>query len=229
MSTTVQTVAKSKRNRRQNLLDQLVATERALAEVQRYSAFKRPHGGKRLAPEARREFQKVFQLADNISAKLQVLRGTVEPDARSVTPPSRQVAAVKKPASGPARDDVRTTFEGLLEKAVLLESAQFQERAGITRQALSKAVTAKRMFYLEVGGIRAYPAFYLDDGLERAQVEAVTKLLGDLSGGSKWLFFTTPKGSLAKADSGRARTPLEALMDGDFEKVKQTAAGHAQR
>ncbi|MBV8036366.1 hypothetical protein [Roseateles sp.] len=229
MSTTAQAVTKPKRNRLQKLLDQLVATERALVETQRHSAFKRPRGAKRLAPEARREIQKVFQLADNISAKLQVLRGAVEPDAQAVKPPSRQVAAVKKPASGPARDDVRATFEGLLEKGALLESAQFQERAGITRQALSKAVTAKRMFYLEVGGIRAYPAFYLDDSLERVQVEAVTKLLGDLSGGSKWLFFMTPKGSLAKAHSGRARTPLQALMDGDFEKVKQTAAGHAER
>jgi len=116
-----------------------------------------------------------------------------------------------------------------LSAGEFLDSAEFRKRAGITRQALRKAVASRRMFYLEAGGIRANPAFCLADSLERSQVETGTKLLGDLSGGSKWLFFTTVKGSLAKPDSGRARTPVQALVDGDFEKVKRTATGYAER
>ena len=127
------------------------------------------------------------------------------------------------------QDTTRETFEALLAKGLLLDSAAFQERTGISRQAMSKAVTARRLFYVDLGARRGYPAFYADASLQRRQVEAVSKLLGDLPGGSKFLFFTTPKGSTAKPESGQARTPLQALRDGDFERVKRAAVGYAQR
>ena len=100
---------------------------------------------------------------------------------------------------------------------------------GIGRQAMSKAVTANRLFYVDLGARRGYPAFYADASLQRRQVEAVSKLLGKLSGGSGFLFFSTPKGSMARPESGQARTPLQALRAGDFERVKRAAAGYAQR
>lgn len=212
----------------QRLLDQLAAVERAVDESRRSAVYKRAFSAKRMEPRARRDIQEMLQLVDSINAKVQAFRGVVEPQSPAPKPAAK-VGAANKPPAAPARDDVRATFDKLLSAGQLLDSAKFQERAGITRQALSKAVASRRMFYLEVGGIRAYPAFYLDDSLERSQVEALTKLLGDLSGGSKWLFFTTAKGSLAKPDSGRARTPLQALVDGDFQKVKQTATCYAER
>ena len=157
----------------------------------------------------------------------------------------------KLPVTDGPQDRVHGTFDAELASGLLLESAVFQQRAGWTRQALSKAVLARRIFFAEVGGVRAYPAFYLDSRYRRKDLEAITKLLGDLSGGSKWLFFTTPKGSLAvsksakslagrtmppaqpRADTtpttGRPRTPLQALEDGDIEFVKRVASGHSAR
>ena len=163
----------------------------------------------------------------------------------SISPPRSQLSI---------GDKVQSTFDDLLARGELLESAEFQEQARWTRQALSRAVLAGRVFYLEVGGgIRAYPAFYLDPRYSRKDVESVTKLLGDISGGAKWLFFTTPKGSLASPNgasaearapnkprtkptsganhqlAGGPRTPLRALEDGDVELVKRSAKAYAAR
>ena len=150
------------------------------------------------------------------------------------------------------QNKIQATFDSELATGQLLQSGDFRARAGWTRQALGKLVVAGRLFYVEVGGVRAYPAFYLDLRYSRKDLEDVTKLLGDLSGGSRWLSFTTPKGSLARSEfseqaprgfsdvaRGRSdpatrapaipRTPLQALEDGDVEMVKRAAAGHAQR
>ncbi len=178
------------------------------------------------------------EIFQRMSAAVEAIEAVAEPaplESTEPTAPARRVA--QRPAArrshtvdaSPARDDVSASFEALLREGALLDSARFQERAGFSRQALSKAVGAKRLFYVEVGAIRGYPAFYLDPQLQRKQVETVCKLLGDLSGGSKWLFFTTPKGSLARQATGQARTPLEALADGDLAKVKLAASGYAQR
>ena len=43
------------------------------------------------------------------------------------------------------------------------------------------------------------------------------------------LFWEHPKGSLALVETGTARTPLQALMDGDFERVERTVHGHSER
>jgi hypothetical protein len=156
---------------------------------------------------------------------------------------TRRMGAIKKlleSASGLQipQNRVQANFDEELATGQLLESGTFQKQAGWTRQALSKAVNARRVFFLEVQGVRAYPAFYLDLRYNRKDLEAVTRLLGDLSGGSKWSFFTTPKGSLARpavegtsrtAAAGAPRTPLQALEDGDVELVKNAAAGHAHR
>jgi hypothetical protein len=132
-------------------------------------------------------------------------------------------------------DSVEATFAHLLETGELLESVHFQTRLHWTRQALSKAVIAKRMFYLEVAGIRAYPAFFLDAKYNRKDLERVSRALGDLSGGSKYLFFTTPKGSLSipaepgSGKNGTPQTPLEALEAGKLELVLRAAQGYAER
>ena len=181
---------------------------------------------------------------------------------RTMASVSQRIDAALRALEGAAnvespQNKVQSTFDDLLATGELLESAEFQKRAGWTRQALSRAVLAGRIFYLEVGGVRAYPAFYFDLRYNRKDVESVTKLLDDISGGSKWLFFTTPKGSLANANllaaeglgatkaksrtkqlravngfttvPGVPRTPLRALEDGDVDLVKRSAKAYAER
>jgi hypothetical protein len=110
----------------------------------------------------------------------------------------------------------------MVAKGELLDPAAFSERLGWTRQALSKALAANRVFYVEHGRTRYYPAFYADSRYERRQLEGVTRLLGDLPGGAKLQFFLNPRGSLNKT------TPLQALARGQLAAVKSAAEGFAQ-
>jgi hypothetical protein len=65
--------------------------------------------------------------------------------------------------------------------------------------------------------------------LSAAELDAVYAALGDLTPSAKRLFFTMPKGSLARLADGIPRTPLEALAAGDFESVLRTARSFAER
>lgn len=134
------------------------------------------------------------------------------------------------------QDNVLSTFESMLAAGDLVAGTEFQRRSGWSHQALSEAVQAGRVCYVEVGGTRAYPDFYLDPRYSREDLEKVTELLGERSPGSKFLFFTTPKASLARPeDPGRTpgpavpRTPLQALEEDDVELVMRAATGYAQR
>jgi deoxyribodipyrimidine photolyase-like uncharacterized protein len=90
----------------------------------------------------------------------------------------------------------------------LLDSSNFTKRLNWTRQALSKALRANRVFFLEVRGDRYFPAFFTDPRHERRHLEVVSRMLGDVPGGGKWLFFTTPKGSLwSDSDTGFGQRP----------------------
>lgn len=126
-------------------------------------------------------------------------------------------------APSAAHGDARDLVPDLLAHGRVMPAADFARRMRWSRQALSKALQSRRVFFLESGGERCYPAFYLDAKLDRGKLEAVTRLLGDLPGPSKWLFFTQPKASLAGA------TPLEALARGKVAAVRAAAEGYAQR
>ena len=104
----------------------------------------------------------------------------------------------------------------------LLDSSNFTNRLDWTRQALNKALRANRVFFLEVRGDRYFPAFFTDPRHERRHLEAVSRLLGDVPGGGKWLFFTTPKGSLS------GLTPIQALDKGQLVAVKAAAERFSQ-
>ncbi len=119
-------------------------------------------------------------------------------------------------------DSVRSFMADLINKEKLLQASVFTERMAWTRQALSKALEAKRMFFVEVGDSRYYPSFYADARYERGHLEAITKLLGDLPGGAKLQFFLNARGSLNKA------TPLHALARGQLAAVQAAAEGFAQ-
>lgn len=123
-----------------------------------------------------------------------------------------------------ANDDPRTSslVDTMVASGELLDSAAFADRIGWTRQALSKALAARRVFFVEHAGARYFPAFYADARYERRQLEAVTKILGDLPGGAKLQFFLNPRGSLNRA------TPLQALTRGQLAAVKAAAEGFVQ-
>lgn len=108
----------------------------------------------------------------------------------------------------------------LVAEKQIVTSGEFTEALGISRQALSKAVKMNRCFLLEYGGENYYPRFFADQAFDRRKLERISKALGDLSGWSKWLFFTTPKLTLGEA------TPLAALKKRMYKEVLQAAIGH---
>lgn len=111
----------------------------------------------------------------------------------------------------------------MINSGLLQDSQAFQTLMGwSTRQALSKAVQSNRVFYLTHRSERYFPAFYGDSAYERSHLETVSKILGDLPGGSKLQFFLTPKRSLD------GQTPLQALAAGRFAKVKDLASAFAE-
>lgn len=62
----------------------------------------------------------------------------------------------------------------------LIEASKFLQEWGFSKQALSKAQAANRVFSLDIEGQRYYPAFFLDPRYDRAKLEKVSKVLGDL-------------------------------------------------
>ncbi len=123
----------------------------------------------------------------------------------------------------PERDEAEKAMKALVECGALVDPASFVQRRKVTRQALSKALAAHRVFYVEVEGRRYFPDFFLDPRYERRQVEDVSKTLGELPGTSKLQFFTTQKASL------EGRTPLDALAAGQHSRVRTAARGFAER
>lgn len=105
----------------------------------------------------------------------------------------------------------------------LISTTTFCDEAGISPEALQDALAARRVFAVEMHGQLLVPDFYLDARYDRRQLESICKVLGDLPGGSKLQFFTTPKGSLG------GRTPLDALADGDVALVRRAAQGFVER
>ena len=114
-------------------------------------------------------------------------------------------------------------LERLIYKGILIKAEELMDQLGWTRQALSKARQARRVFSVEVKGRTYYPAFFADPQYERRQLEIVSKALGDLPGTSRLQFMLTPKGSL------NSLTPLEALAKGKVADVKIAAEGFVRR
>lgn len=184
------------------------------------------------AGQVRELSRRVFRDKQQASTYLQELQKLEQAIHLLRTEIAEGVEAQREPAEAPvtpraqssarkAPDSVRNKLEQMVKKRELLASAEFTREVGLSRQALSKAVGANRMFYVDFKGERYFPAFYADPMYQRSQVEAVTKLLGDLPGGAKLQFFLNRRGSLAGV------TPLEALAQGKLQKVKDVAAAFA--
>lgn len=121
------------------------------------------------------------------------------------------------------RKESLDNLECLVQKGSLINSSEFLNQLSMTRQALCKARKSGRIFSVEIKGETYYPAFFTDPKYDRRQLEAVSKILGDLPGTSKLQFMLTPKGSL------NSLTPLEALAKGRVAAVKISAEGFVER
>ena len=105
----------------------------------------------------------------------------------------------------------------------MLGAQEFAARLRWGDRALNHALAANRVFVVDCQGVRLFPAFYADPQYKRQQLEEVSRTLGALPSGSKWQFFTCPKGSLGGC------TPLEALVRGEFSFVNMAAEAFATR
>jgi hypothetical protein len=159
-----------------------------------------------LAQSASISLKDTDALSDHVGAIVDLF----VPDAKSHTRLQRREAA-------------RVSIHQIIQQGELVPSGEFVERLGVTRQALSKAVAAHRLFYVEIGGDRYFPAFFLDLTYDRHQLEQVSKALGELPGASKLQFFRGKKASLG------GFSPLQALVKGEFTVVRNAAAGFAER
>ncbi|WP_156909327.1 hypothetical protein [Ottowia thiooxydans] len=172
--------------------------------------------------------QELASVLDELEQTVKVLR-VVTVSAPSAPPrmPTSDVAKLADPAATHQKDvktvwDLDTT-EAMINKGQLLTPVEFQNLMGwASRQAVWKAAEGHRVFYLTHKAERYFPAFYGDSRYDRKHLEAVTKVLGELPGGSKLQFFLTRKGSLG------GDTPLQALAAGRVAKVKDVAAAFAE-
>jgi hypothetical protein len=106
----------------------------------------------------------------------------------------------------------------------LLVAHDFARMRGWSELELAKALAVRLVFSVDLfDGRTMIPAFFIDARFNQRQIHAVCELLEPLPGGSKWQFFSTPKGSLA------GKSPLEALLDGGLHAVKACAEGFRER
>lgn len=105
----------------------------------------------------------------------------------------------------------------------LVDGDEFARRMGWSTGSVARALSAGTLFTVKQDGIQLYPSFFADGSLKRRQLVAVTRMLKELDGFTKWQFFVGGKGSLGGA------TPLAALREGRLRQVKVAAEGYAQR
>jgi len=105
----------------------------------------------------------------------------------------------------------------------LLSEDEFARSMGWSAALVAKAVSAGTLFMVKQNGQQLYPSFFADGTLKRRQLIAVTRMLKELDGFSKWQFFVVGKGFLGGI------TPLEALREGKLRQVKVAAEGYAER
>lgn len=111
----------------------------------------------------------------------------------------------------------------LIAKGKLLQLGDFLAASGISEQRLTRDLAAGRIFNVDIGTDAYYPAFFLVNELDRKALASVVRRLGDLTGWSKWSYFTTPNASLGSS------TPLQALMRGDAKLVLRSAAAFVEQ
>ncbi|WMY09081.1 hypothetical protein [Paraburkholderia phenoliruptrix] len=99
----------------------------------------------------------------------------------------------------------------------LLPGEDFCATEGITEQKLCEDVAACRVFSVEFESNQYYPIFALSNLVNRRDFTRVVRRLGDMTGWSKWKFFTTPSESLG------GLTPLRLLQREEVERALAAA------
>lgn len=173
----------------------------------------------RSVPKTRR--RALYQVMSQALVAAAAREGLADPTPAAGRPEEQQNPADSDFMAG-LRDQEAQRRRDDIAAGRLLGSAEMRERLGISRQALSAAVRAQRLFVLAgPSGDFLYPAFFADGRHDRAVLEKVSRALGGLPGGAKWEFFTTPRLSLGR------KTPLQALAKGQVEEVLAAAAAFA--
>lgn len=171
-------------------------------------------------PQMQKDWDFIVETVNKIGKRFQLT--AIAPAPRKAA--AKAIGTSKALANTPSRvEPVLGSNEEMINSGQLCDSQTFLALMGwSTRQALSKAVQGNRVFYLTHKSERYFPVFYGDSAYERSHLEAVSKILGDLPGGSKLQFFLTPKRSLD------GQTPLQALATGRLAKVKDLASAFAE-
>lgn len=142
------------------------------------------------------------------------------------TKPMATEESIRKGQAYVARmnEDADRALRQRIADGELIASKALQQRAGITRQSISRAMKEGRLFAI-VGpaGTAYYPAFYADPKCDRYLIERVAKQLGDLPATVKFHFFTS------KAFSLNSKTPLAALEEGRLDDVLRAATACVER
>jgi hypothetical protein len=136
------------------------------------------------APSMRSRVQRLVTDIDELRHRLEtLLRGGTEALGAPLMAAQTRKPGIRLAAKAAPQDS--GILAQMARRGELLDSAAFITRMGCTRQALSKAVLANRLFYVEDRGVRLYPAFFADTHTyQRSQLEHVSKALGTLPGGA---------------------------------------------
>lgn len=202
-------------------LTAFIADVRRLDKNARQIARSRPFADAKTSPVVGKKLRGALnELEESLSALLLATPAFLQGVEVAAAPRKLPKVAKSGSAAVPLKLD---TTAALIEQGHLVAPAEFQALMGwSTRQAVWKAVDSHRVFYLDFMAERYFPKFYADAAYGRKNLEAVTKVLGDLPGGAKLQFFVTRKGSLG------GETPLQALAAGRVAKVKDIAASFAE-
>jgi DNA-binding CsgD family transcriptional regulator len=175
-----------------------------------------------LSAMARRRLSTDLQALSLELIRISVRLEEVSESTKGDTSPQAPIGEVAR-SSSDLHAIARRNREALVRAGELVTSKTLADKLGISPQAVTKARNEKRFFALDVGGEDYYPGFYADPGLDRKVLEDITRVLGDLPGAEKLVFFRSALGSLGDL------TPLAALRAGKRAPVERAAAAFAER
>ena len=111
---------------------------------------------------------------------------------------------------------------GRVAAGELVDIATLAALLGWSVESVAAAEKQGRLFSIEADGIRYFPRFFADAGVDHRAVELVFRLLAPLGSWSAYHFLMSRKVSL------RGATPLEALREGRCEDVERAVWGHLE-
>lgn len=112
-----------------------------------------------------------------------------------------------------------------IESKALITAGELQDAWKAAPESVRTALRDQRLFTIESpAGVPYFPSFYAEpEKYDLGALGRVSQALENLPAASKYHFFTSRWTSL------RGRTPLQAIVDGDVEKVLLSAVGFVER